>query len=247
MCNCKKCNKSFKSKSGLVSHERFCDGIGTGSNRRKTIFICPKCNFIISTKRKEHMEVCDGFGPRRKSLKVKLGRGQGQQKGKTFEELFGKEKSDLIKDKISKKLIGKSKGVGSTKEKENIRRNKLRISINKRYASGWQSTAGRTKKIDYESPIAGKIKIDGNWELETCKFFDKNNYNWIRNTKRFNYIDSKNIERTYCPDFYLIDLDMYVEVKGYTTELDIMKWNQFPNKLEIWDKDKLKEKNIRVN
>ena len=244
MCNCTKCNKTFKNKAGLVSHERYCDGIGTGLKRRKNIFICPKCHFIINTTRKKHVEICDGFGPRRRSSKIKLKQGQGQEKGKTFDEIYGKERSDLIKAKISKNLIGKSKGGGSTEETENIRRNKLRIAINKRYEAGWQSTAGRTKKIDYESPIAGKIKIDGSWELATCKFFDKNNYKWIRNTKRFDYIDGNNKKRTYCPDFYLIDLDVYIEVKGYTTELDKIKWSQFPNKIEVWDKIILKEKNI---
>ena len=247
MHNCSKCNKEFKSKSGLVSHEKYCDGLGTGFKRRKIIFLCPKCGFNIKTSRNKHINCCDGNGPRRrnnKNLMTGKGLGQGWEKGRTFDEIYGKEKSDIIKHKISKTLIGKSKGIGSTEEKENIRKEKIRLSINKRYASGWESTAGRSKKYDYDSPIAGKIKVDGTWELKTCKFLDQNNYKWIRNTKRFNYIDDNGKKRTYCPDFYLIDSDIFIEVKGYITKLDKIKWSQFSNKLEVWDKKTLKDKNI---
>jgi hypothetical protein len=46
---------------------------------------------------------------------------------------------------------------------------------------------------------------------------------------------------TYCPDFYVEDWRTYVEVKGYETNLDQAKWSQFPEKLEIWKKEKLRE------
>lgn len=116
--------------------------------------------------------------------------------------------------------------------------------MHKRYASGWEAKAGRCKKIDYISPIAGKIKVDGTWELKVCTYLDKNNYIWIRNKKRFEYIDNLNKHRTYCPDFYLKNENLYIEVKGYITDLDKIKWNQFTEKLEIWDKKVLIEKKI---
>lgn len=249
MHNCSKCNKEFKTGQGRGSHEKNCDGIGTGIKRRKKPpFICPKCGIDIKTSRENHVNSCDGNGPRRrkinKNLLVGKGLGQNWEKGKTFDELYGIDKSKLIREKISKSLFGISKGVGLTEEIENSRREKIRISINKKYENGWESTAGRSKKYDYESPIAGKIKVDGTWELKTCKYFDDNNYNWVRNKKRFNYVDIDGKNRTYCPDFHLIDLNMYIEVKGYTTELDRTKWKQFPEKLEIWDKKLLKSKKI---
>ena len=37
--------------------------------------------------------------------------------------------------------------------------------------------------------------------------------------------------RTYFPDFYLPDKNIYVEVKGYKTERDAAKWDQFPEQL----------------
>jgi hypothetical protein len=113
-----------------------------------------------------------------------------------------------------------------------------------RYLNGWESKAGRTKKIDYVSSIAGSVKLDGSWELAVAKFFDLTNTNWVRNKKRFDYTDSLGKTRTYCPDFYLPDSCTYIEVKGYTTELDRIKWNQFNENLEVWDKPVLKNKGI---
>jgi hypothetical protein len=116
--------------------------------------------------------------------------------------------------------------------------------MKKRYLNGWENSAGRTKKIKYISPIAGEILLDGSWEYNTAVYLDKNNKNWVRNKKRFKYIDSNSKQRTYCPDFYLIDENIYIEVKGYKTELDILKWSQFEDTLEIWDEIVLKSKEI---
>ena len=82
--------------------------------------------------------------------------------------------------------------------------------------------AGRCKKIDYESNIAGNVKLDGSWQLAVAKYFDKNNINWRRNTKRFKYYHN-NKTKHYTPDFYLVDTDQYIEVKGYITQLDKIK------------------------
>ena len=54
------------------------------------------------------------------------------------------------------------------------------------------------------------------------------------------------MESTYCPDFFVIDWNKYIEVKGYKTELDEIKWTQFEEKLEIWDKNKLKSLGIKA-
>lgn len=126
-------------------------------------------------------------------------------------------------------------GCSNDTEIESKRRKKIADSINKRYESGWAPKAGRCKKIQYESTIAGSVSLDGNWELKVAQYLDEQNINWIRNTKRFPYIhNGKN--RKYTPDFYLTDDDVYVEVKGYETELDKCKWGQFPHSLLVWKK-----------
>ena len=37
----------------------------------------------------------------------------------------------------------------------------------------------------------------------------------------------------YKPDFYLVDENLYIEVKGYETDLDHDKWSQFPHQLKV--------------
>lgn len=130
----------------------------------------------------------------------------------------------------------------SDKEKEEWSKNRS-DEMKIRYSKGWESKAGRTKKIHYKSNIAGEVLLDGTWELKVAMFFDQNDIKWERNKKRFLYKD-KDKERTYCPDFFLVDSNLYVEVKGYVTELDKIKWQQFTEKLEIWNKSVLKEKGI---
>ena len=88
------------------------------------------------------------------------------------------------------------------------------------------SNRGRTKQIIYKN-----IKFQGNWELDFYKWCETNNVPCIRNTKGFRY--EWNGVRTYFPDFYLPEKNVYVEVKGYKTERDVAKWQQFPEKLHL--------------
>jgi hypothetical protein len=86
------------------------------------------------------------------------------------------------------------------------------------------SNRGRTKQIIYKG-----IKFQGNWELDFYKWCEQNKIPCIRNTQGFKY--EWNGTRTYFPDFYLTNTNEYVEVKGYKTERDTCKWEQFPEKL----------------
>lgn len=115
---------------------------------------------------------------------------------------------------------------------------KLKTAIEKRYAAGWKPKAGRCKKYNHMSPIAGNVLVDGTWELKVAQYFDAQGYTWNRNTKRFPYINLNNKPSYYTPDFWVKELGGYVEVKGYETDLDRCKWKQFSLPLLVW---KLKE------
>lgn len=241
MYKCNKCSKELKTKNGKTNHEKRCDGNGTKSDKVKAswgaIWNCPLCGHRIKSQRKKHLEFCNGLGPRR----TRKGPGLGWSKGLT------KETDERIA-KISKGLIGVSKGIGKTEETEKIRRDKIRTKINERYANGWEVKCGKAKKYTYVSEVAGEIKVDGRWELATAKYLDEIKVKWIRNKQRFKYFNTiTNKSATYCPDFYVEDWNMYIEVKGYTTDLDKCKWEQFEYKLEIWNKEILKSKNIIDN
>lgn len=123
-------------------------------------------------------------------------------------------------------------------------RKRLSESVSKqmheRYAAGWQNTGGRCRKIRYESPVAGTIFLDGTWEEVAAKHLDPLGVRWQRNTKRFAYLKENGSRSTYCPDFFVQDWQTYIEIKGYETSLDRLKWSQFPEKLEVWKREKIK-------
>ncbi len=146
----------------------------------------------------------------------------------------------------NKDLICRNKSIASSLHNVKVPRTqtpefneKQRDRINARYALGWMPKAGRCKKYKYISPTAGEVSVDGTWELAVAKWFDCNGYNWKRNTKRFSYINLKGTQSYYTPDFWVDELQSYVEVKGYETELDRCKWSQFTHPLLIWKKPEL--------
>ena len=108
-----------------------------------------------------------------------------------------------------------------------------------RYEAGWMPKAGRCKKYKYVSPIAGEVYLDGTWELAVAEWLDKKQYNWKRNTKRFQYTNLKGTISHYVPDFWVEELNSYVEVKGYETELDRCNWSQFKDPLVVWKRKEL--------
>lgn len=65
----------------------------------------------------------------------------------------------------------------------------------------------------YDSYLQGKIWIRSQWEILYAKFLDSHNILWTYETIAFPLI-LNNRETTYRPDFYLIDYDIYIDVKG---------------------------------
>ncbi len=140
---------------------------------------------------------------------------------------------------ISEKLKGKARSQTAETKK------KLRDIALQRYAQGWSPKAGRCRKIQYESLIAGTVFLDGSWELAVAKYLDSIDVTWNRNTTRFPYSTQDGKRSTYCPDFYVQTWGTYIEVKGYETSLDRLKWNQFPHPLQVWKRQQLLEKGIQ--
>lgn len=91
------------------------------------------------------------------------------------------------------------------------------------------SNRGRTKEIEKYG-----VKFQGSWELKFYEWCIHNQIEILRNFEGFNYTFDG--ERTYYPDFYLPELDTYVEVKGYKVDRDVAKWSYFPHKLLVIQK-----------
>lgn len=153
-------------------------------------------------------------------------------KGKTYEEIYGKEKANLLKLQHSKRASVLNVGRAHTEESKE----KIRLHALERHRNGWDNKAGRCKKYKYASPVAGSITLDGTWELKTAIWLDSKGYVWKRNKERFEYIKPNGQTGYYTPDFYVEEWKSYLEVKGYKTQLDECKWSQFTNKLTVWYK-----------
>ena len=100
---------------------------------------------------------------------------------------------------------------------------KVSIGVNKKVANNeWHTSLAKKMHYNYNG-----IDLHGSWELKYAKYLDLNHIKWIRCKESFIY-EFENKTRRYTPDFYLIESDEYIEIKGYKTDKDIAKWEQFP-------------------
>jgi len=92
--------------------------------------------------------------------------------------------------------------------------------------------------------VSGRVKmysindtqVKGTWELEVAKFLNEKEITWTNNIEGIEYFwEGKT--RLYFPDFYLPDMDMYIEVKGYERERDYAKWKVVDNLIIIKEKE----------
>jgi hypothetical protein len=90
------------------------------------------------------------------------------------------------------------------------------------------------------------VKLIGTWEVAFAKYCDENNIKWIQPRTPFKY--EWNGLRSYYPDFYLPEFDMYVEVKGLEKDRDYAKWSVVNNLIVIRQKeiDEIKSKTFNL-
>ena len=77
---------------------------------------------------------------------------------------------------------------------------------------GWY-TISNVKNIEYV--------VRGLWEYNVALKFNELNILWIRNQYLNYFVDE--VKKIYNPDFYLPELDEYIEVKGYFSDKDKIK------------------------
>jgi hypothetical protein len=137
------------------------------------------------------------------------------------------EKLGLPKPKISeitkqKLRLANSKRVYTTEQK--LRKSEEMKRAVERNPNSYlkNNVVGRVKNIEYNGVI-----LKGSWELLVAKWLDSKLIKWEHETKSFKY--EWNGTRTYYPDFYLPDYDLFIEVKGYQRDRDLAKWKVVPN------------------
>lgn len=196
----------------------------------KSILMKEKVNngtFIPPMLNKKHTE---------KSL-IKM---KGRNLGKSFEEIFGKDKALKIKQKLSIKQSGENNGFygkhHTDETKENLRILKIKTTKRGKECNFY----GKKYWPKRKNFVYKNIYYRSYWEIEVVKYFETNNIEWQYEPKVF-----KMDNRTYTPDFYLPELNKWIEVKGYFRNINKEKFSKFkelyPNiNIELWDGLKLK-------
>jgi hypothetical protein len=147
----------------------------------------------------------------------------------------------FVSDETRKKMSEASKGRRYTDEEKRKRSETMQKVVREKPESYSASNVnGRSKKIFYNN-----VWLDSKWEFEFAKWCDDKGINWIRNTNGFEYEWLG--KRIYYPDFYLTDLDIYVEVKGYERDRDREKWKSIQNLIIIKKADIKKIKSGKFN
>lgn len=217
--NCKFCDKEIKNKGGLVKHENGCK-----DNPERIIY---KSNFSKYNEQIRSGEV------------VKLNTNQ-YTKAKNNGEIYTM--SEDTRSKLSKANIERCKDGYWTAE----RRLKHSIAMKQAVKDNPESysannVCGRIKLVEYNG-----FMLNGKWELLVAKWLDNYNIKWTNKIKGFEY-EWNNGVHLYFPDFYLIDLDLYIEVKGYERDRDRCKWKVVPNLIILKQKEIDLIKNNKLN
>lgn len=214
--NCEFCNREM-GKSAYNRHLKF-SCLGEFLKEYFCQFCDIKLKSISGLNRHEHS--CN-LNPNKK-LDSLIRRGANQY---TKAKELGLPKPKMPKNVREKLILANRNRVWSQEQ-----RNKHSIAMKKaveKYPESYNSSnRGRCKQIIYDG-----ISFHSNWEVIYYIYCKENNIAIIRNSESFDYI--WNGSRKYFPDFYLPTDDIYIEVKGYKTERDEAKWQQFPKSLRI--------------
>lgn len=112
--------------------------------------------------------------------------------------------------------------------------NSMKLAVLKYPDSYSSGNRGRVKQITYNG-----VRFQGKWELSFYQWCENNEIHVERSTDWFEY--NYDGIRKYFPDFYLPTYSTYVEVKGYKTDKDEAKWNQFPKPLLIIERKEINQ------
>jgi hypothetical protein len=167
--------------------------------------------------------------------KGKLGKKGGNRFTKAKElGLPPPEVSKETRDKLS--LAGTGRKI--TIEQRKILSDAMKLAVkNNPDSYSKNNVSGRVKIIDYNG-----INLKGSWELKTAQWLDSLNVIWENETNPHDYFWNEGWHK-YFPDFFLPYYNSYIEVKGYKTNRDEAKWNQFNDKLIIIDKRNINKLN----
>lgn len=98
------------------------------------------------------------------------------------------------------------------------------------YSAG--NVNGRTKRTFHTDSFGKQIQLNGSWEVIVANYLTNKNIKWTRVINGFEYFWENKIH-LYYPDFFLPELNKYIEVKGFVRDRDKAKWNALPELIII--------------
>lgn len=179
-----------------------CDGIATVYFKSTNRWCCsPSCN-ACPAKRERDAAQKRGKNPfeGRTHPRGNLGKG---------EKLRGKPLSVDHRARISKSLTGLS-------HPANVKAKISKSLCSNPNVGGYRTRSGRSK---FHGSYYANVWMDSSWETLLAQQLDQLHIRWVRGDAAFLYIDNVGKQRKYHPDFFLPDFDVYLEVKGYWTDL----------------------------
>ena len=138
--------------------------------------------------------------------------GRGWSKGKTKESHLSIAQAG---SKTSKKLTGRT-GRLHTKET----RQKMSKSASERSSN---NGLVKTKRYDVFCPYLNRtVKVQGTWERDYAIWLNENQIRWTKDWSiSFSWKKSpEDIERSYHPDFLLVDSNTHIEIKGFMWKIE---------------------------
>lgn len=204
---------------------------------KDNIMECVYCNKVCKNDNslRNHQRLCK-LNPNKQTIKSNLINYNQKLKlglvSKTATNQHTKAKLEgrviVVSDETKTKLSNASKGRKLTDDhRNNIKKSMRTAVVNNPASYTANNVSGRTPIIWYNG-----FKLKGTWELETAKWLDRNNIKWTNILDGFEYEWNESIH-LYYPDFYLIDYNYYIEVKGYERERDRAKWKVVDNLIII--------------
>jgi hypothetical protein len=196
MLACEKC-EHFVSSNSLSRHRKSCDGKSGPKKPPPPAFtsdedgnaICPVCDKRVKPLGlKSHIRAIHENNPLNKRGSWNRGKTKGTDS-----------RIAAASEKISKANKGRKGHQLSVEQKQ-----KLSVEAKKRGFGG----VTKSRWITYNG-----VRLASSYEVELAKSLDEANIKWTT-CKRFKYVDPFGKERTYTPDFYLPDFDVYLDPKN---------------------------------
>ncbi len=171
--------------------------------------------------------------------------------------MWSKHHTEESNQKNREKHLGKepwNKGILASEEtKQKMRKpktkehkNNISNTLTGRYCGKDNSNFGKSpsqlcskgRGSYYNSPLQGKVYLRSSYEIAYAKYLDEHKILWMYEMETFDLGNT-----TYTPDFFLLQFEKFIEIKGYMRKESQEKINkflkQYPWNLEILYKEDL--------